>query len=148
MLPTEVPSSKNMQNAELSMAVGLFHKIGFLSVILRREIFAWRQGFFAFLTIFSVFILACSRTGRIIRPVLELSFDRSRVLGLHKNTGCFAVKKTWLFLQCRLMWLAPFRKQTTRAIIGHLILAVMAKIMYMYLKSTIFCFTWIEGTQM
>ena len=34
------------------------------------------------------------------------------------------------------------------AIIGHLILAVMAKIMYMYLNSTIFCFTWIEGTQM
>lgn len=40
MLQTEVPSSKNMQNAELSMAVGLFHKIGFLSLFLWREIFA------------------------------------------------------------------------------------------------------------
>ena len=40
MLQTEAPCSKNTQNAELSMVVGLIHKIGFLSANLRREIFA------------------------------------------------------------------------------------------------------------
>ena len=37
MLQIEVPGSKNMQNAELSMAVRLFHEIGFF----KRNPVAW-----------------------------------------------------------------------------------------------------------
>lgn len=40
MLQTKVPSLKSTQNAELSMGVGLIHKIDFLSANLWREIFA------------------------------------------------------------------------------------------------------------
>lgn len=70
-----IPSLKNTQNAELSVGVGLFHKTSGARFSREDKDF------------FSVFILA---------HVPELSFDRSCVLGLHKNTGCFTVKKPFL----------------------------------------------------
>lgn len=77
-----IPSLKNTQNAELSVGVGLFHKTS--GARFSRE----DKDFLRFSPFsLSVFILA---------HVPELSFDRSCVLGLHKNTGCFTVKKPFL----------------------------------------------------
>ena len=77
-----IPSLKNTQNAELSVGVGLFHKT-FGARFLREDKDFSRFSPFSL----SVFILA---------HVPELSFDRSCFLGIHKNTGCFTVKKTFL----------------------------------------------------
>ena len=73
-----IPSLKNTQNAELSVGVGLFHKTSGARFSREDKDFSRFSPFSL-----SVFILA---------HVPELSFDRSCVLGLHKNTGCFTVK--------------------------------------------------------
>ena len=77
-----IPSLKNTQNAELSVGVGLFHKTSGARFSREDKDFSRFSPFSL-----SVFILA---------HVPELSFDRSCVLGIHKNTGCFTVKKTFL----------------------------------------------------
>lgn len=77
-----IPSLKNTQNAELSVGVGLFHK----SFGAR---FSREDKDFSRFSPFSLSVL-------ILAHVPELSFDRSCVLGIHKNTGCFTVKKTFL----------------------------------------------------
>lgn len=77
-----IPSLKNTQNAELSVGVGLFHKTSGARFSREDKDFSRFSPFSL-----SVFILA---------HVPELSFDRSCVLGLHKNTGCFTVTKPFL----------------------------------------------------
>lgn len=77
-----IPSLKNTQNAELSVGVGLFHKTSGARFSREDKDFSRFSPFSL-----SVFILA---------HVPELSFDRSCVLGLHKNTGCFTDKKPFL----------------------------------------------------
>lgn len=77
-----IPSLKNTQNAELSVGVGLFHKTSGARFSREDKDFSRFSPFSL-----SVFILA---------HVPELSFDRSCVLGLHKNTGRFTVKKPFL----------------------------------------------------
>lgn len=77
-----IPSLKNTQNAELSVGVGLFHKTSGARFSREDKDFSRFSPFSL-----SVFILA---------HVPELSIDRLCVLGLHKNTGCFTVKKTFL----------------------------------------------------
>lgn len=77
-----IPSLKNTQNAELSAELSLFHKT-FGARFSREDKDFSRFSPFSL----SVFILA---------HVPELSFDRSCVLGLHKNTGCFTDKKPFL----------------------------------------------------
>lgn len=77
-----IPSLKNTQNAELSVGVGLFYKTSGARFSREDKDFSRFSPFSL-----SVFILA---------HVPELSFDRSCGLGLHKNTGCFRVKKPFL----------------------------------------------------
>ena len=77
-----IPSLKNTQNAELSVGVGLFHKTSGARFSREDKDFSRFSPFSL-----SVFILA---------HVPELSIDRLCVLGLHKNTGRFTVKKPFL----------------------------------------------------